>query len=112
MPSKARMILTSAVAAAIIQAQQTRMIAHSHRFKTTLCQRSEAVTGGHRACPQKQPLPIYRPAVRGMDGLVSQPKWRASPLVASYDRQALAVDEFLPARIHTGCTNLQKVVQS
>ena len=45
------MVLTSAVAAATIQAQQTRMIAHSHSFKTTLCQRSEAVTGGHKSLP-------------------------------------------------------------
>ena len=37
-----------------------------------------------------------------MDGLVSQPNWNALPLVASYDRQVLAVDEFLPARIHMG----------
>ncbi len=79
------------------QAQQTRMIAHSHSFKTTPCQRSKAVTGATGACPQKQPLPIYRPPMRGMDGLVSQPNWRALPLVASYDRQALGVDEFLPA---------------
>ena len=34
--------------------------------------------------------------------MVGPPNWRALPLVASYDRQALAVDEFLPARIHTG----------
>ena len=43
-----------------------------------------------------------------MDGLVSQPNWRALPLVASYDRQVLAVDEFLPARIHTGLYIMQK----
>jgi hypothetical protein len=60
--------------------------------------------GATGAYPQKHPLPIYRPPVRGMDGLVSLPNWKALPLVASYDRQALAVDEFLPARIHTGHT--------
>ena len=48
--------------------------------------------------------------MRGMDGLVGPPNWRALPLVASYDRQALAVDEFLPARIHTGRI-LENIVQ-
>ena len=57
MPSKARMVLTSAVATATIQAQQTRMIAHSHSFKTTLCQWSKADMVTH-SLPAETALPI------------------------------------------------------
>ena len=78
--SKAGTVQTSTVAAATIQAQPTQTIARRHSFKTTPRQRSETYN-----------VSTNLPTPEGWKVWLTCPKGRALPLVASYDRQALAV---------------------